>query len=115
MIKLLDDVALLEDLPEHDLQRGQVRTVVEELAPGIFEVEFSDSEGRTYALLARFCSSHDPTSSTPPFPVRLEIISLHYLTDAISMFLTLLSAPEPIGWRGARGEVNRRASAIRPV
>lgn len=52
MIKLLDDVALLEDLPEHGLQRGQVGTVVEELAPGIFEVEFSDSKGRTYALLA---------------------------------------------------------------
>jgi len=51
MIKLLDDVALLEDLPEHRLQRGQVGTVVEELAPGVFEVEFSDSEGRTYALL----------------------------------------------------------------
>lgn len=51
MIKLLDVVALIEDLPEHGLQRGQVGTVVEELAPGIFEVEFSDSEGRTYALL----------------------------------------------------------------
>ena len=51
MIKLLDVVALIEDLPEHDLQRGQVGTVVEELAPGVFEVEFSDSEGRTYALL----------------------------------------------------------------
>jgi len=52
MVELLDDVALLEDLPEHGLQRGQVGTVVEELAPGVFEVEFSDSEGRTYALLA---------------------------------------------------------------
>ena len=52
MIRLLDEVALLEDLPEHGLQRGQVGTVVEELAPGVFEVEFSDSEGRTYALLA---------------------------------------------------------------
>lgn len=52
MIKLLDVVALIEDLPEHELQRGQVGTVVEELAPGVFEVEFSDSEGRTYALLA---------------------------------------------------------------
>ena len=51
MVKLLDDVALLEDLPEHGLQRGQVGTVVEELAPGVFEVEFSDSDGRTYALL----------------------------------------------------------------
>jgi hypothetical protein len=34
------------------LRRGQVGTVVEELAPNVFEVEFSDNEGRTYAMLA---------------------------------------------------------------
>ena len=45
-------VALLEDLPERGLRRGQVGTVVEPLAPGIFEVEFSDNAGRTYATLA---------------------------------------------------------------
>ena len=45
-------VALLEDKPEHGLRRGQVGTVVETLAPGVFEVEFSDNEGRTYATLA---------------------------------------------------------------
>ncbi|MCX8103073.1 MAG: DUF4926 domain-containing protein [Candidatus Bipolaricaulota bacterium] len=52
LIHVLDVVALLEDLPERNLRRGQVGTVVEELAPGVFEVEFSDNEGRTYALLA---------------------------------------------------------------
>lgn len=52
MIKLLDVVALNEDLPERNLRRGQVGTVVEELAPNVFEVEFSDNEGRTYATLA---------------------------------------------------------------
>ena len=51
-IKLLDVVALLEDLPTQDLRRGQVGTVVESLAPGVFEVEFSDNQGRTYATLA---------------------------------------------------------------
>ena len=51
-IKLLDVVALIEDLPEHGLYRGQVGTVVESLAPGIFEVEFNDNDGRTYASLA---------------------------------------------------------------
>lgn len=51
-IKLLDVVALMEDLPEHALRRGQVGTVVESLAPGVFEVEFCDNSGRTYALLA---------------------------------------------------------------
>jgi hypothetical protein len=48
----LDVVALTEDLPERSLFRGQVGTVVESLAPDVFEVEFSDNEGRTYASLA---------------------------------------------------------------
>ena len=51
-IKLLDVVALTEDLPERGLSRGQVGTIVEPLAPDVFEVEFSDDEGRTYASLA---------------------------------------------------------------
>lgn len=51
-IHLLDVVALTEDLPERGLTRGQVGTVVEELAPDVFEVEFSDDEGHTYATLA---------------------------------------------------------------
>ncbi len=51
-IKLLDTVALLEDLPERKLKRGEVGTVVEILAPGVYEVEFSDDNGQTYAELA---------------------------------------------------------------
>jgi len=51
-VRLLDVVALTDDLPEKGLLRGQVGTVVENLAPGVFEVEFSDDEGRTYAQLA---------------------------------------------------------------
>jgi hypothetical protein len=51
-IKPFAVVALLEDKPEHGLRRGQVGTVVEPLAPGVFEVEFCDNEGRTYATLA---------------------------------------------------------------
>lgn len=50
--KLLDVVALLEDLPARGLVRGQVGTIVEKLGPDAFEVEFSDNEGRTYASLA---------------------------------------------------------------
>jgi len=51
-IKLLDVVALTVDLPEYNLWRGQVGTVVEVLAGGsAFEVEFSDREGRTYESL----------------------------------------------------------------
>ncbi len=51
-IKLLDVVALTEDLPERKLRRGQVGTVVENLAPGVFEVEFTDNDGRAFASLA---------------------------------------------------------------
>jgi hypothetical protein len=49
-IQLLDVVALTEDVPAHKLRRGQVGTVVEELAPNVFEVEFTDNDGRTYAM-----------------------------------------------------------------
>jgi len=49
-MKLLDVVALLEDLPNYQLYRGQVGTIVEVYEPKIFEVEFSDLKGRTYAL-----------------------------------------------------------------
>jgi len=51
-IELLDTVALLEDLPERGLDRGEVGTVVELLAPEVFEIEFSDDEGQTYAQFA---------------------------------------------------------------
>jgi hypothetical protein len=39
-------------MPEKGLWRGQVGTVVETLAPGVYEVEFSDDGGRMYASLA---------------------------------------------------------------
>ena len=50
-IKLLDVVALSEDLPERGLSRGQVGTVVEKLNDDAFLVEFSYDDGRTYAML----------------------------------------------------------------
>jgi uncharacterized protein DUF4926 len=51
-ITILDVVALTEDLPRSGLRRGQVGTVVEVLAPGVYEIEFSDDSGRAYALRA---------------------------------------------------------------
>ena len=50
-IELLDVVALMRDLPQQGLVRGQVGTVVELLSPGAFEVEFSDDQGKSYAML----------------------------------------------------------------
>ena len=51
-IKLLGTVALVEDLPDRKLKRGEVGTVVEILAPHVYEVEFCDDDGETYAELA---------------------------------------------------------------
>jgi hypothetical protein len=51
-MKLLDVVALTQDEPEKGLRQGQVGTIVETLASGVFEVEFCDLEGQTYASVA---------------------------------------------------------------
>ncbi len=51
-MRLLDVVALTKSLPGRGLKRGQVGTVVERLAKDVFEVEFCDERGRTYATLA---------------------------------------------------------------
>ncbi len=45
-------MASLEDSPERKLKRGEVGAVVELLAPNVYEVEFCDDEGQTYAELA---------------------------------------------------------------
>ena len=51
-IQLLDVVALTKDVPSDGLGRGQVGTIVEVLAPDVFEVDFSDDDGCTYATAA---------------------------------------------------------------
>ena len=56
-IKLLDVVALTQDVPEHNLKRGEVGTVVEILSNGeAFEVEFSDDNGQMYKCLSFLAS-----------------------------------------------------------
>ncbi len=64
---VLDVVALLCDLPERGLARGQVGTVVESLGEATALVEFSDDEGRAYAIA--------------PVP-RVELLVLHYVPQA---------------------------------
>jgi len=61
---LLDVVALLTDLPGQRLARGQVGTIVEELDDRTSLVEFSDDQGRAYAIA--------------PCP-RAELLVLHYV------------------------------------
>lgn len=48
--EIFDIVALLNDIPEKHLLRGQVGTIVEIHSPDIFEVEFNDDDGQTYAM-----------------------------------------------------------------
>lgn len=50
-LRLLEVVALTEDIPEQRLVRGQVGTVVELHPDGSCEVEFSDDNGRAYAIV----------------------------------------------------------------
>ncbi len=47
----LDVVALLAEVPAHGLPRGQVGTVVEVLDANTALVEFSDDNGRAYAVV----------------------------------------------------------------
>ena len=67
-LQLLDVVALKSDLPEHHLTAGQVGTLVEELAPDVYEVEFSDDDGQTYAMLPRHTSQVLKLIYTPGEP-----------------------------------------------
>jgi hypothetical protein len=53
-IPLLAAVALTVDLPEHNLTRGQIGTVVEHLrreGEQALLVEFSDEQGQSYAMV----------------------------------------------------------------
>lgn len=51
-LKLIDTVALLTDLPEERLSIGQVGIIVEELADGVYDVEFANAKGRTLTTCA---------------------------------------------------------------
>ena len=64
---LLDVVALLTDRPAERLARGQVGTVVEQLNDKTLLVEFSDDQGRAYAVA--------------PCP-RADLLVLHYVPKA---------------------------------
>ncbi|HEY4696962.1 MAG TPA: DUF4926 domain-containing protein [Gallionella sp.] len=68
-MKTLEVVALTADVLEKHLRRGQVGTVVETLAPGVVEVEFSDLDGKPYAMCAISESN---------------LMVLHHIPDAIA-------------------------------
>jgi hypothetical protein len=62
-----ETVALLISLPKRGLARGQVGTVVEALDAETALVEFSDDDGRAYAVV--------------PCP-RRDLLVLHYVPEA---------------------------------
>jgi hypothetical protein len=64
---LLAAVALLTDLPAQRLARGQVGTIVEQLDDKTSLVEFSDDQGRAYAVAP--CRRED-------------LLVLHYVPEA---------------------------------
>jgi Domain of unknown function (DUF4926) len=64
---VLDVVALLTDVPAQQLARGQVGTIVEQLDENTLLVEFSDDQGRAYAIAA--CP-------------RTDLLVLHYVPEA---------------------------------
>jgi hypothetical protein len=64
---VLGVVALLQDLPAQRLARGQVGTIVEQLDDKTLLVEFSDDQGRAYAVA--------------PCP-RANLLVLHYVPEA---------------------------------
>ena len=51
MFKTLDCVVLKRDVPEHDLRKGDLGTVVEVYEPDGLEVEFVAASGETRAAL----------------------------------------------------------------
>jgi hypothetical protein len=59
--------ALLTDFPAHRLARGKVGTIVEQLDDKTFLLEFSDDNGRAYAVA--------------PCP-RADLLILHYVPEA---------------------------------
>lgn len=51
-LELLDIAALQSEIPGEKVKIGQVGTIVEELAEGVYEVEFADTKGRTLTTCA---------------------------------------------------------------
>lgn len=49
-IKELDVVALLTNVPEAHLSKGAIGTVIHVYNKNIYEIEFADLKGETYAL-----------------------------------------------------------------
>lgn len=121
-VKLLDVVALTVDLPEDNLWRGQIGTVVEVLKNGTaFEVEFSDRSGRTYESLGLRADQimvlyYEPIAASAQPVVTLalvRVVNVLVTDDTLSVALEDgRTVSVPIGWypRLAYGTPAERAN-----
>ncbi|HWL94199.1 MAG TPA: DUF4926 domain-containing protein [Phycisphaerae bacterium] len=64
-LKLHDVVALMAALPEEGLRQGQMGTIIDVYEPGVYEVEFADNQGQTYASLTLAAAQLLPLHSEP--------------------------------------------------
>ena len=64
-MKLLDVVALTEDIIDPPLTRGQVGTVVEQLAEDVFEIEFAGLDGRAFCINSDRGAQTDAVAARP--------------------------------------------------
>lgn len=69
-ISELDTVALVDDLPKHDLKKGDLGAVVSVYSPDAFEVEFVTAAGRTQALITLSLEQIRPVGSQDILAVR---------------------------------------------
>ena len=95
-VKLLDVVALTQDVPEHNLKRGEVGTIVEILSNGeAYEVEFSDDNGQMYKCLSFLASQlevvdHEPINVNPNRQANAPLEGYYYqLCHTVNAWLNL--------------------------
>ena len=95
-IKLLDAVALTQDVPEHNLKRGDIGTVVEILSNGeTYEVEFSDDNGQMSKCLSFPASQlkvvdHEPINVNPNRQANAPLEGYYYqLCHTVNAWLDL--------------------------
>ena len=69
-IKELDTIALTEDLPSHELKKGDLGAIVGTYTNNLIEVEFVTASGRTQALITISADKVRPVGAEDILAVR---------------------------------------------
>src|SRR4051812_44161811 len=106
-IEMLSVVALLEDVPGKGLLQGQIGTVVEDLAQGVYEVEFSDDDGRLLKQAGHPTAAEifEPVNCFDPRSIRATIYN--NLRDLVQADWCVKWP-----WRAARRDLTRKVCGI---